>query len=96
MPNNFQVIRVHGRVKWEFHGPGDDTAELILKRGANQHYGVLDLAKYARGSPPDEVTTVDFDFTPDERTPFWQRGVAGKILVYSHFLLNSGVIEIVI
>ena len=88
MPNNFQVIRVHGRVTWEFHGPGDDTAELILKRGANQHYGVLDLAKYAVGSPTDEVTTVDFDFMPDERTPFWQRGVAGKILVYSHFLLN--------
>ena len=94
MPNNFQVIRVHGRVTWEFHGPGDDTAALMLKRRANLSLEQLDLAEYARDSSPDGVTTVHFDFKPDEKNPFWQRGAAGKILVDSHFLLK--VIEIVL
>ena len=94
MPNNFQVIRVHGHVTWEFHGPADDTAELILKRGANQNYEQLDLAEYVRDSSPDGVTTVHFEFKPDEQNSFWQRGAAGKIFVDSRFLLT--VIEIVL
>ena len=81
MPPNFRVIRVHDRVTWEFHGPGDDTAALILKRRVNQNLEMLDLAEYALGSSPDGVTTVDFDFKRDQQNPFWQRGAAGTILV---------------
>ena len=88
MPTNFQVVRVHGHVKWKCHDPGDEAAELTLRRNANHNYEQLDLAEYAVGSPTDEVTTVEFNFELDERTLFWQRGVAGKILVDSHFLLK--------
>ena len=74
---------------WEFHGPGDDIVALILKCHVNQNLEQLDLAEYTRDSSPDGVTTVHFEFKPDEQNPFWQRGAAGKILVDSHHLLTK-------
>ena len=85
MANTFQVIRVYGHVRWKDHGSGDATAKLILKRGEFRDKfrteGKLEwlyLAEYARGSCPNEVTTVVFDFKPDEQNPFWLRGSAGN------------------
>ena len=80
---DFRVVRVHGHVRWKDHGSGDAIAALKLKRGnfiTGQNLAQLDLAGYARGSSPDAVTAVDFDFKPDEHNSFWRRGVAGKYL----------------
>ena len=95
MPTNFRVIRVHGRVTWEFHGPGDDPAALVLKRRANQNLEQLDLAEYARDSSSDGVTTVEFDFKPDEQNPFWQRGAAGRISFYNSLKLPFNVAALI-
>ena len=88
MKNNFQVIRVRGHVKWKYHGSDDETAAaLTVKRGnftAKQNLEQLELAEYARGSSPDEVITIDFDFKPDSQNPFWQRGTTGEIFFYSY------------
>ena len=89
MANNFQVIRVHGRVRWKYRGSDDDAAVLTLKRGnfrTQQNLKQLELAEYARGTSPDEATTVEFDFEPDVQNPFWQRGAAGEISFHSHLL----------
>merc|ERR1712032_43714 len=45
-----------------------------------------DLAEYARGSSPNEVTTVKFDIKPDDQNPFWQTGATGESLVLYHFV----------
>ena len=87
MLNNFQVIRVHGHVRWKDHGSGDSSAVLILKRrNKKQIFGELDLAEYARGSSTDKFTLVQFDFEPHVQNPFWQRGAAGEISFHSHLL----------
>ena len=79
MAFDFRIVRVHGRVRWKDHGSGEACAVLTLKRNTKkQMLGELELAEYARGSSPDEVTTVKFDFKPDEQNPFWQTGGTGK------------------
>ena len=93
MTNTFQVIRVHGTVRWKDHGSGNVGAALLLKRAnlkTGQKMERLDLAELARGSPPNEATTVTFDFKPDGRNPFWQRGAAGNCMavITSEFYLT--------
>ena len=83
MAFDFRIVRVHGRVRWKDHGSGEACAMLILKRGflkkqTDKKMTELDLAKYARGSSPDETTTVTFDLEPDDQNPFWQTGGTGK------------------
>ena len=81
MSSQFRVVRVQGRVRWKDHGSGDPSAVLRLKRRKSRRiFGELDLAKYARGSSPDEVTTVEFDFKPDKQSPFWHPGPTGKFM----------------
>ena len=76
----FRVVRVQGRVRWKDHGSGDPSAVLTLKRKTKkQIFGELELAKYARGSSPDEFTPVQFDFKPHAQNPFWQQGATGKV-----------------
>ena len=76
----FRVVRVQGRVRWKDHDSGDPSAMLTLKRRTKkQLFGELELAEYARGSSPDEVTTVQFDFKPHVQDPFWQQGATGKV-----------------
>ena len=78
MAFDFQIVRVHGRVRWKDHGSGEACAVLTLKRRTKkQILGELDLAEYDRGSSPDEVTTVKFDLKPDDQNPFWQSGATG-------------------
>ena len=80
MSSQFRVVRVQGRVRWKDHGSGDPSAVLRLKRRKSRRiFGELDLAKYARGSSPDEVTTVEFNFKPPEQNSFWQQGATGKV-----------------
>ena len=77
---DFLVIRVQGRVRWKDHGSGDPDAVLGLKRrNKKQIFGELELAEYARGSSPDEFTTVEFDLKPRAQNPFWQQGATGKV-----------------
>ena len=80
MSSQFRVVRVQGRVRWKDHGSGDPDAVLTLKRKTKKRiFGELELAEYARGSSPDEVTTVEFDFKPRVQDPFWQQGATGKV-----------------
>ena len=77
----FQVIHVHGRVRWQVQGPSDASAMLILKRKmlkSKKIFGHLDLANYVSVSLPQEVSTAEFDFKPDLHD-FWKEGAAGKI-----------------
>ena len=85
MAFDFRIVRVHGRVRWKDHGSGEACAVLTLKRNTKkQMLGELDLAEYARGSSPDEVTTVKFDLRPDEQNPFWQTGGTGTFELDLH------------
>ena len=78
----FQVIHVHGRVRWQVQGPSDASAVLKLKRKmlkSKKNFGHLELANYVSVSLPQEVTTAEFDFKPDLHD-FWKEGAAGKIV----------------
>ena len=76
----FRVVRVQVRVRWKDHGSGDPDAGLGLKRrNKKQIFGKLELAEYARGSSPDEVTTFESDFKPHVSNSFWQQGATGKV-----------------
>ena len=83
MKSEFRIVRVQGHVRWKDHGSGESCAELILKRGFLKPHkkvlGELILAEYARGSSPNEVTTVKFDLKPDGQNSVWQTGGTGKL-----------------
>lgn len=87
IPFNFEVVRVQGRVRWKDQGWGEPCARLRLKRVGKKtkELGRLELAYYNRGIMPDEITTLNFTFNPNDDHPFWHTGRKDEgmgVLVY--------------
>ena len=97
--SKFKVVRVKGQVTWKYQGPGDDDAQLLLKRlvttnGKTRVSDELTLAEIAHGASSDEFTTLEFDLKPGnnpDNNKFWETCGEGKVMSGLNYNLDPQV-----